>query len=116
MVLGDDLLVGLERDRARDTARASRSPAVSTCGRSQGIARATLGWHPASIHRADPGCSAATAQEKLDMSDIASTAPPFFGVDPSRSRIQVKVFNAQTTAASGIGINNSSVEVLSRRP
>ena len=50
------------------------------------------------------------------MSAIASTVPPFFGVDPSRSRVEVKVFNAQTTGDSGIGINNSSVEVLFRRP
>ncbi len=50
------------------------------------------------------------------LSQLASTVPPFFGIDPAKSQIKVKVFNAQRTADSGIGINNSSVEVVFRRP
>lgn len=50
------------------------------------------------------------------LSQLASTVPPFFAIDPAKTNIKVKVFNAQRTAESGIGINNSSVEVVFRRP
>ncbi len=47
---------------------------------------------------------------------LSSTVPGFFGIDPSRTNIVTKVFNIQSTADSGIGINNSSVEVVFKRP
>lgn len=47
---------------------------------------------------------------------LSSTVPSFFGIDPARTNIVTKVFNIQRTADSGIGVNNSSVEVRFKRP
>ena len=47
---------------------------------------------------------------------LASTVPQFFGIDPALTIVIPKVFNLQGTADSGIGINNSSIELRFRKP